>query len=96
MAIAVPTAVNGEDAILFNGAKIYGPRLYPFLTTNWKFTWPSEGWIFQHYSLPFVFMFTYFTDEKRINPRAGFIKTDWMYQPVFIFDKIEMNKHDQE
>eukprot|EP00090_Calanus_glacialis_P038258 TRINITY_DN6683_c0_g1_i4.p1 TRINITY_DN6683_c0_g1~~TRINITY_DN6683_c0_g1_i4.p1 ORF type:complete len:640 (-),score=138.81 TRINITY_DN6683_c0_g1_i4:103-2022(-) len=77
LAIAVPTAVNGEDAILFNGAKIYGPRLYPFLTTNWKFTWPLE-------------------DEKRIHPRAGFINTDWMYQPLFIFDKIEMNKHDQE
>ena len=47
LAIAVPTAVTGKDAILYNGAKIYGPRLYPFLVTNWRYAWPAEGWILQ-------------------------------------------------
>merc|ERR1712106_74759 len=42
LAIAVPTAVTGKDAILYNGAKIYGPRLYPFLVTNWRYAWPAE------------------------------------------------------
>ena len=29
--------------------RIYGPRLYPYLTTNWKFIWPNPGkrWAFQ-------------------------------------------------
>ena len=43
LAVAVPT---GKDAILFNGAKVYGPRLYPFLMTNWQFIWPTEGLLF--------------------------------------------------
>jgi len=42
LAVAVPTGVSGKDAILFNGAKVYGPRLYPFLMTNWQFIWPTE------------------------------------------------------
>merc|ERR1719233_80835 len=42
LVVAVPTAVSGKDAILFNGAKVYGPRLYPFLVTNWQFIWPKE------------------------------------------------------
>ena len=45
LAIGVPTSVNedGGDVIHFNAAKRYGPRLYPFLVTNWKFMWPKEG-----------------------------------------------------
>jgi len=43
LAIGVPTAVNGQDAIHFNGAKVYGPRMYPFLVTNWEFVWPTTG-----------------------------------------------------
>ena len=43
LAIAVPTNVNGEDRIEFNAGRVYGPILYPFLATNWKFIWPIEG-----------------------------------------------------
>ena len=43
LAIGVPTFVHGEDRIEFNAGKVYGPRLYPFLATNWKFMWPNEG-----------------------------------------------------
>ena len=43
LAIAVPTNVNGKDRIEFNAARVYGPVLYPFLATNWRFTWPLKG-----------------------------------------------------
>jgi len=42
LAIAVPTNVNGKDRIEFNAARVYGPVLYPFLATNWRFTWPLK------------------------------------------------------
>ena len=44
LAIGVPTLVsNGSDVNAFNAHKIYGPLMYPFLTTNWKFEWPTRG-----------------------------------------------------
>eukprot|EP00092_Neocalanus_flemingeri_P054318 GFUD01063962.1.p1 GENE.GFUD01063962.1~~GFUD01063962.1.p1 ORF type:complete len:207 (+),score=23.97 GFUD01063962.1:57-623(+) len=42
LAIGVPTFMNGVDRIEFNAHRVYGPILYPFLTTNWKFIWPVE------------------------------------------------------
>jgi len=43
LAIAVPTSVSlGADFIPYNAHRIYGPVLYPFLTTNWKFKWPTD------------------------------------------------------
>ena len=36
-----------EQISLFNQSvlflRIYGPRLYPYLTTNWRFVWPNPG-----------------------------------------------------
>ena len=43
MAIGVPTYVNGRDRIEFNAGRVYGPILYPYMVTNWKFIWPLEG-----------------------------------------------------
>ena len=44
LAIAVPTKVSKhEDITEFNLHRLYGPVTYPFLTTNWKFVWPTEG-----------------------------------------------------
>ena len=44
LAIAVPTMVSkGQDLNVFNAHKMYGPVMYPFLTTNWKFLWPTNG-----------------------------------------------------
>ena len=34
---------RGSDINAFNAHKIYGPLMYPFLTTNWKFEWPTRG-----------------------------------------------------
>jgi len=39
--IGVP--VGGKDLIQFNAHRIYGPVLYPYLVTNWKFIWSSQG-----------------------------------------------------
>ena len=33
----------GWNFCLLMFLRIYGPRLYPYLTTNWKFIWPGEG-----------------------------------------------------
>ena len=44
LAIGVPTIVGvGKDVNVFNVHRLYGPVTYPFLTTNWKFVWPTEG-----------------------------------------------------
>jgi hypothetical protein len=43
LAIGVPTNVNGRDRIEFNAHRVYGPILYPYLVTNWRFIWPLEG-----------------------------------------------------
>lgn len=49
LVLGVPTDVEnrdgsrGHDTVRFNAGRIYGPRLYPYLTTNWKFIWPGEG-----------------------------------------------------
>ena len=44
LALAVPTSVHsGEDVIEYNAHRVYGPGLYPFLATNWQFSWPMEG-----------------------------------------------------
>ena len=44
LAIGVPTMVSrGSDVNAFNAHRIYGPVMYPFLTTNWKFVWPTRG-----------------------------------------------------
>jgi len=43
LAIGVPTMVSrGADTNAFNAHRIYGPVLYPFLATNWKFEWPTR------------------------------------------------------
>eukprot|EP00090_Calanus_glacialis_P019225 TRINITY_DN29583_c0_g1_i1.p1 TRINITY_DN29583_c0_g1~~TRINITY_DN29583_c0_g1_i1.p1 ORF type:complete len:137 (-),score=19.68 TRINITY_DN29583_c0_g1_i1:62-472(-) len=43
LAIGVPTMVSrGSDVNAFNAHRIYGPVMYPFLTTNWKFVWPTR------------------------------------------------------
>merc|ERR1712227_6206 len=43
LVLSVPTDVQpGKDVIFFNTHRVYGPILYPFLTTNWKYTWPQE------------------------------------------------------
>ena len=42
LVLGVPTMVRlvggeeGWDRIEFNSHRIYGPRLYPYLTTNWR------------------------------------------------------------
>ena len=48
LAIGVPTMVNlgdglGKDINEFNAHRVYGPVLYPFLVTNWKFVFPHKG-----------------------------------------------------
>ena len=44
LAIGVPTMVSrGADINAFNAHRIYGPVMYPFLTTNWRFEWPTRG-----------------------------------------------------
>ena len=34
---------RGHDINAFNAHRIYGPVMYPFLTTNWRFDWPTRG-----------------------------------------------------
>ncbi|XP_023347818.1 uncharacterized protein LOC111716564 [Eurytemora carolleeae] len=41
LVIGVPVA--GVDRLEFNAARVYGPILYPYLVTNWKFFWTSAG-----------------------------------------------------
>jgi len=42
LALGVPTMVSrGSDINAFNVHRIYGPVMYPFLTTNWRFQWPT-------------------------------------------------------
>ena len=44
LAMGVPTMVSrGNDINAFNAHRIYGPVMYSFLTTNWKFVWPTRG-----------------------------------------------------
>ena len=48
LALSVLTSVSlldapGRDIIEYNAARIYGPLMYPFLTTNWKFVFPPRG-----------------------------------------------------
>ena len=44
LALGVPTMVSrGSDINAFNVHRIYGPVMYPFLTTNWRFQWPTAG-----------------------------------------------------
>lgn len=61
--IGVP--VGGKDVIQFNAHRIYGPVLYPYLVTNWKFIWSTQG--------------SYVPGPDEANG---------VYQPVYIFDKI--------
>lgn len=43
LAIGVPTMVGrGKDLNVFNAHRIYGPIMYPFLTSNWRFVWPTR------------------------------------------------------
>jgi len=43
LAIGVPTIVGmGYDINVFNVHRMYGPIMYPFLTSNWRFVWPSR------------------------------------------------------
>ena len=41
MVIGVPTGTY--DKLEWNAHRVYGPILYPYLMTNWKFQWSSEG-----------------------------------------------------
>ena len=43
LVVGVPTFIHGKDRVEFNAGRVYGPRLYSYLTTNWQFIWPSEG-----------------------------------------------------
>jgi len=49
LVLGVPTDVlrkdgsPGEDTISFNAHRVYGPKLYPNLVTNWRFVWPGPG-----------------------------------------------------
>jgi len=36
------TNANGLDRIEYNAHRVYGPVLYPFLTTNWIMEWPEN------------------------------------------------------
>jgi len=79
LVLGVPTDVQkkdgspGQDTIQFNAHRIYGPRLYPYLTTNWKFIWPNPG----KRESP--------QDEGSRWPWKPSIR--WQHQPVFIFSK---------
>jgi len=42
LVVGVPTFIHGKDRVEFNAGRVYGPRLYSYLTTNWQFIWPSE------------------------------------------------------
>jgi len=43
LAIGTQTMVSrGSDLNAFNAHRIYGPVMYPFLATNWKFEWPTR------------------------------------------------------
>jgi len=41
MVIGVPT--GSYDKLEWNAHRVYGPVLYPYLMTNWKFQWSSRG-----------------------------------------------------
>ena len=48
LALSVPTRVSfadrpGGDIIEYNAHRIYGPVMYPYLTTNWNFVFPIQG-----------------------------------------------------
>ena len=44
LALGVPSIVHlGRDITVFNAHKMYGPVMYPFIATNWKFVWPHSG-----------------------------------------------------
>ena len=43
LVVGVPTFIHGKDRVESNAGRVYGTRLYPYLTTNWHFIWPSEG-----------------------------------------------------
>jgi len=65
--VGVPTGMarvggqGGQDSIQFNAHRIYGPILYPYLTTNWRFIWPTDpkkretDGTFQYYQPVFIF-----------------------------------------
>lgn len=42
LAVGVPTNPH-QDYVVYNAHRIYGPTLYPQLTTNWNFVWSSVG-----------------------------------------------------
>ena len=84
LAIGVPTMVRrGYDINAFNAHRIYGPIMYPFLTTNWRFIWPIRGNPNQYQLIPLP----YFQDEDRVDT---FLERDPSgFQPVFVFEKID-------
>ena len=47
MVIGVPT--GSYDKLEWNAHRVYGPVLYPYLMTNWKFQWSSRGKIHVSY-----------------------------------------------
>ena len=71
--------MNGRDRIEFNAGRVYGPILYPYMVTNWKFIWPLEG---EAAPAKNIKQFFFISDQKR-NMTDGSI----VYQPVFIFTK---------
>jgi len=43
LALSVPTYIEGEDILMYNAARVYGPVMYPFLVSNWDYLWPTAG-----------------------------------------------------
>ena len=41
LAIGTETALKSGDLVRYNAGRYYGPTLYPFLVTNWKYKWPQ-------------------------------------------------------
>jgi len=33
----------GEDRLMFNAGRVYGPHTFPLLATNWAYSWPEGG-----------------------------------------------------
>ena len=84
LSIGVPSMVSrGSDINAFNAHRIYGPVMYPFLTTNWKFDWPTRKRVSltSHLSCYLTCLDVDRVDTLLERDPSG-------YQPVFVFEKV--------
>jgi len=81
LALSVPTRVifstgPGSDILEYNAHRIYGPVMYPFLTTNWHFVFPSKD----------------SDRVNPASSAAGQNGELWSWSPVFVFKKYQQQR----